>query len=182
MEELSPVWAEAPRHVPGRELPRYRFLGDLHPHPRTHPEGSLFGADDYPPGLSADRWAEDESYLFGVDLYHQGYLWEAHEAWEACYFATDDARQRELLQALIQLAAALIQAHRGRGRGVRRLARRVEGRLVRLTEGGDGERFLGLDVVALLDAVRRHFAPALDDVAIDEAHHTLGPAPRLTLA
>lgn len=177
MEELSPVWEDAPRHVPSREFPRYRFLGDLHPHPRTHPEGSLYGAPDYPPGLPADRWREDESYLFGVDLYHQGFLWEAHEAWEACYFATDDGEQRELLQALIQLAAALIQAHRGRGGGVRRLARRVDGRLARIT----APRLLGLDVPDLRAQLRAHFSAAIENGPVERAHEVHGLPPRLRL-
>jgi uncharacterized protein len=179
VQELAPLWPEAPRLVPGAPLPPYRFLGDLHPHPRRDPRGSLHGAPEPPPGLPPERWAEDRSYLLGIDLYHQGFLWEAHEQWEAVYFASADAAQRELLQALIQLAAALIQAHRGRGAGVRLLVAAVLRRLRPLAAAG--VRFCGLDVGALAADVERHFGPALDASVPDaEAHRTSGRAPRLT--
>lgn len=169
MRELEPVWPEAPRHVPDAPLPRYRFLGGLHPHPRTHPAGSLFGAPPHPPGLPPGRWREDRSWLLGVDLYHQGYLWEAHEAWEACWFAARDPAQRALVQALIQLAAALIQEHRGRARGVAVLVGAVREKLGRAIDAvAPGERLAGTDPRRLLADVDRHFAGG-------------GPAPRIEL-
>jgi len=76
MNELEPVWPGAPRLVPDAPYPRYRFLGGLHPHPRTDAAGSLFGTPPHPPGLAADRWRDDRSWLVGIDLYHAGYLWE----------------------------------------------------------------------------------------------------------
>src|SRR5437016_5431637 len=107
MSELVPLWPDAPRHVPDEALPSYRFSGRPQPHPRRDPGGSLYGRPAHTPGLPAERWREDRSYLFGIDLYHQGYLWEAHEAWEAVYFASNEPTHRTLIQALIQLAAAL---------------------------------------------------------------------------
>jgi hypothetical protein len=169
MRELEPVWPGAPRHVPDAPYPRYRFVGGLHPHPRTHPDGSLFGAPAHPPGLPAERWREDRSWLVGIDLYHAGYLWEAHEAWEACYFAANDAAHRTLVQALIQLAAALIQEHKGRVRGVALLVAEVRRKLARVVAAVPaGARLAGLDPRELASDVDRHFAAG-------------GPAPRLEL-
>jgi hypothetical protein len=156
--DLSPVWPEAPRHVPDAPLPRYRFVGGLHPHPRTDPAGSLFGAPAHPPGLPAERWREDRSWLVGVDLYHAGYLWEAHEAWEACYFAARDPAHRTLVQALIQLAAALIQEHKGRARGVELLVAEVRRKLGRVIAAvPEGGRLAGVDPRRLLGEVDAHF-------------------------
>jgi hypothetical protein len=167
MSELRPLWPDAPRHVADAPFPRYRFLGDLHPHPRRDPEGSLYGSPEPSPGLPAERWPEDRTYLFGIDLYHAGYLWEAHEQWEACYFASKDHAHRALLQALIQLAAALIQEHRGRTRGVEILVDAVRIKLQRAAVAlPPGGRLAGLDPRALLADVERHF--------VDGA-----PAPRL---
>jgi hypothetical protein len=184
VRELGPVWPEAPRLVPDEPLPPTRFLGDLHPHPRRDPAGSLHGAPEPAPGLPAERWREDRTYRFGIDLYHAGYLWEAHEQWEAVFFASASPPHRDLVQALIQLAAAMIQAHRGRGAGVRILAAAVVRRLesAAASAGPDG-RIAGLDPRALLADVRRHFAPALSDAADDAgAARTVGPAPRLATA
>jgi hypothetical protein len=167
MNDLEPVWPGAPRHVPDLPLPRYRFVGGLHPHPRTDPAGSLFGSPPHPPGLPAARWRDDRSWLAGIDLYHAGFLWEAHEAWEACYFAARDATHRTFVQALIQLAAALIQEHKGRARGVAVLVAEVRRKLA-LVNGAvpDGGRLAGLDPRSVLAGVDRHFAAG-------------GPAPRL---
>jgi hypothetical protein len=180
VEELRPLVADAPRLVPDVALPRVRFVPDLHPHPRRDPAGSLHGEDEPEPGLPAARWREDRSYLLGVDLYHQGYLWESHEAWEACYFAADDATHRDLLQSLIQLAAAELQLHRGVAAGVRTLAGRVALRLGRVVEAvGTDARLCGLAVAALHRAVLRRFRGAL--AAGGDPLETGGPPVRLHL-
>jgi len=164
-------------------FPAVRFLGDLHPHPRQDPRGSLRDDPEPAPGLPEGRWREDRTYLLGIDLYHAGYLWEAHEQWEAGYFAATSPSHRDLLQSLIQLAAALIQAHRGRGAGVRLLAGAVVRRLESVVLATpDGARRARLDPRALLADVRRHFAPALSAGEDDDAARTVGPAPRLEVS
>jgi DUF309 family protein family protein len=159
VRELEPVWPEAPRHVPDAPLPAYRFVGGLHPHPRTDPRGSLHGTPHPVPGLPASRWREDRSWLLGIDLYHLGYLWEAHEHWEAVFFASQDEVHRTLVQALIQLAAALIQEHKGRAAGVALLVGELERKLRRVVAAvPPGERLAGLDPRRILAQVEAHFA------------------------
>ena len=170
MRDLEPVWPDAPRLVPNAPFPRYRFIGGVHPHPRTSPAGSLYGQPPYPAGLPAASWRDDRSWLLGIDLYHAGYLWEAHEAWEACFFASSDPPHRALVQALIQLAAALIQEHKERPRGVEILVAAVRTKLGRvLAAVPEGGRLAGLDPRSLLADVDRHFDSS-------------GPAPRLQTA
>jgi len=159
MQDLEALHPQAPRLVPHAALPCSRFLGGRDPHPRNHPAGSLRGAPRPAPGLPAARWREDPSWLLGIDLYHQGYLWEAHEQWEACFFASVEPVHRELVQALIQLAAALIQEHRGRPRGVTILVAAVRAKLGRVIDATPpGARLAGLDPRRLLDGVDAHFA------------------------
>jgi len=159
MQEPSPVWPDAPRHVPAAALPSYRFVGRPQPHPRTDPAGSLHGLPPHPPGLPADRWRDDRSWLFGVDLYHAGYLWESHEAWEAVYFAAKDPVHRALVQALIQLAAALLQEHKGRARGVTILVAAARTKLARVIAATPpGGRLAGVDPRTLLADIDAHFA------------------------
>lgn len=185
--ELRPLHPGALRLVPDAPLPAYRFVPERAPHPRRDPRGSLFGAPGHPPGLPRDRWREDRSWLLGIDLYHQGFLWEAHEAWEACFFAArvrGDAAQRDLAQALIQLAAALLQAHLGRGAGVRTLAAAVVRRLRSVLDATPADaRLGGIDPRTLLADVERHLSAALDGtVPAADAHRTSGAPPRLDVA
>ncbi len=162
MHDLTILVPGAPRYAPGAALPRTRFVPGRHPHPRRDPAGSLHGRPPHAPGLPPSRWRDDASYLLGIDLYHLGYLWESHEALEACWFAAEEPVHRDLLQSLIQLAAAELQRHRGLGAGVRTLATRLSMRLGRVADalGGDAE-LCGLRVPELRDACRRRFAGAL---------------------
>ena len=184
MQELTPLHPDAPRLVPGTPLPRYRFLPDVHPHPRRDPQGHSHGAPMPAPGLPPERWRDDESFLLGIDLFHQGYLWEAHEAWEAGFFAAADPLHKVFLQALVQIGAGALQAHRRRGRGVRLLISAAAAKLRRVVSARPpGSRWCGLDPAALLADVERHFAAALDPaVQEDDAWATVGPPPRLDVA
>ena len=163
MDEPAPVWPQAPRYGPDEPFPATRFVPGRHPHPRRDPRGSLYGAPDPAPGLPPNRWREDVTYLRGIDLYHAGYLWEAHEYFEAGYFATDDDVHRDLLQVLTQLAAALLNAHRGHAEGFGFLTGRVVSRLEQVTAAvPEGERLAGLDPHRLLADVRSGARPHLE--------------------
>jgi hypothetical protein len=164
VNELKPLCPDAERLVPEADLPHSRFVPGLHPHPRRSASGSLHGRPDHTPGLPADDWQTDGSYLLGLDLYHQGYLWESHEAFEACFFAADERPHRELLQALIQLAAAELQLHRGIGNGVRILVPRVIEHLEAVTASlPPGQRLCGLLPTEIAGNIRKRFASALSE-------------------
>jgi len=106
MDELTPVWPDAPRKAPGLRLPAYRYVPGRHPRPAEA--------------------TYDDPFAAGVDLYHSGYLWEAHEAWEVEFHRADD---RGFLQGLIQLAAMLLKAHLGTEKGVRKRYRKSRANL-----------------------------------------------------
>jgi len=112
-------------------LPPYRFRPGVDPRPG---EGHL---------------SYDEPFEAGVDLYHQGYLWEAHEAWEEAYHR---GRDRDFLKGLIQLAAGLLKSHLGNERGLRKLFARSRGYL----EKARSRR--GVDVPAVLAQMDRFLA------------------------
>ena len=106
MDELRPLWPDAPRRAPDLEFTPYRFIPGHHPRPEER--------------------SYDDPFAAGVDLYHQGYLWEAHEAWEAVYKSGGDRRH---VQGLIQLAAMLLKAHIGNEAGVEKLYRKCRANL-----------------------------------------------------
>lgn len=96
--------------------------------------------------LPPERWREDDGYLWGADLYDAGFAWEAHEAWEAVWMGAAGA-QRELLQGLIQIAAAAVKLAQRRPEPAARLAARAAARLAGLP------RMMGVDAPALARAL-----------------------------
>ena len=142
------------RYLPGKAFPPYAFLPGRDPHPTRDPEGHSFGREEeagryLPPA----RWRENEPYLFGVDLYNHGFLWEAHEAWETQWHASKGDRTQALfLQALIQCAAAWLKIPMDQAQGVARLSALA---LEKLSEVGRSyERYMGLDVEDFARSVR----------------------------
>ena len=76
--------------------------------------------------LTKDGWAENEDFLFGVDLFNAGYYWEAHESWEAVWRGAEPGSPAaDFFKGLIKLAAAGVKAREGRPAGVTRHARRA---------------------------------------------------------
>lgn len=140
------------RLAPGRAFPPYAFLPGRDPHPTRDPRGHSYGRAEPEAGyLEAERWRENEDYLFGIDLYNHGYLWEAHEVWEALWHAAKhDPLQADLYQGLIQCAAASLKIPMGQPRGLSSLARLAVDKLERVARATGGE-FMGLDLFALAD-------------------------------
>lgn len=112
------------RLVPDYELPPYAFLPGYAPHPERDPEGHMRGyreaAEPSPTPLDPDLWKQNRTYLVGLDLFNNGYYWEAHEKWEALWLlATDGLGAASFLKGLIKLAAAGVKIRVGNERGIR---------------------------------------------------------------
>lgn len=102
-----PATADRYSDVP---LPETRYRPGRMPRP----------ADRGPAGL-ADR------FRYGVDLYNNGYWWEAHEAWEAVWLRLQpNSAMRHGVQGLIQAANCHLKIHLGQARAARSLARDLE--------------------------------------------------------
>jgi hypothetical protein len=153
------------RHAPDRPFPRYAYLPGRDPHPVRHPDGHSYGADEERGvWLDPERWRENELYLWGVDLYNHGYLWEAHEAWETQWHAAKhDLDQADVLQGLIQCAAACLKIPMEQPRGLEKLGAAGTARLERVARARGG-RYMGLDLAAFVQAFRAFAAHAPDDV------------------
>jgi uncharacterized protein len=139
-----------PRYAPAREFPRSAFVPGRTARPER--EKSVVRAS-----IDAERWREDDDYLFGVDLYNSGFLWEAHEAWERPWRASADELQRLYLQGLIQCAAACLRLAMEESRGAPRLARAAGEKLERVARRApDG--YMGLDVATFARDFAAFFA------------------------
>ena len=153
------------RYAPERAFPPYAYLPGRDPHPTQDERGHSFTREGEPAAryFPPERWRENSDYLWGVDLYNHGYLWEAHEAWEGLWHrAKHDAHQAELLQGLIQCSAAALKIPMGQPNGLARLAEFGTGRLERVAR--EHGTYMGLE---LMDFVRdfREFAASKPESA-----------------
>jgi predicted metal-dependent hydrolase len=158
----QPFVAQPPRYT-SRPLPPYRFVpGGRWPHPVKDPNGHTHGVTtSTEPVYPAARWAEQQGYLYGIDLFNHAFWWEAHEAWEDLWHRTTDATQRQYLHGLIQLGTALLKWHLRNARGVSKLLDRSRTRLVPIAR--NHRSYMGLDVADLLATVDQADLPSLPD-------------------
>ena len=69
----------------------------------------------------------DDAFRHGVDLFNNGYWWEAHEAWEAVWMGlAPNSAQRHGIQAMIQVANCFLKIAMGQGRAARLIRADIE--------------------------------------------------------
>jgi hypothetical protein len=141
------------RLCPDVPLPEAAFVPGHTPRPREGWLEARIGAVD---SIDLEDVPASRAFRYGVDLYHAGFLWEAHEAWEGLWQL---ARKREelepeatALRALIQLAAAALQTRMGRAQGAQRLRRRALESFETLARSR--QLALGIELDSLVRAVR----------------------------
>lgn len=182
LRDLEPLWPEAPRHCLTREFPKYRFVPGLNPHPRGHPAGHAYEIPEEKVAyLPPEKWRDNDLYLFGVDLYHQGYLWESHEVWETLWHLTKkDDVEGQFLQGLIQNSAAQLKVHLRHWGGAKHLSEEAHRRFhfVQLSGKLDQDGcFMGLSVSRLMKDIERYYGP----VWTGKSEEVSGQPPRIIL-
>ncbi len=121
------------RLLPDRSLPAYAYLPGRFPHPIRDPRGHSHGS-------AGTESADPDAFLWGMDLFDQGFYWEAHEAWEALWRAAQrGSAEHSLLQGLILLAAAGVKLREGKSTAARRHGFRAASFLRRAAEASAGE-------------------------------------------
>lgn len=174
-----------PRYCPGRAFPAYRHRPGITPHPERDPAGHSYQHEEQSVQRpDPEGWAENELYLFGVDLFNHRYWWEAHQAWEALWFAAGKATTSGMfLQALIQLAAALLKQEQQSFRGVRKLAKDARHKLEMVHASGKTGAgcFLGLHIPSFLEHLNSYFEPFLDGSISEEEWKCDEDFPRIVL-
>lgn len=144
------------------ELPPYRHVPGLTPHPVRHPAGHAYGVTAPVPSVSCqelpESWPTCQEYLLGVDLFNRSYLWEAHEAWELIWIGAGKASDPgSFAQALIQVSAALLRLHLGTPSGASSLLDKARSRLDQLqaVQEADSRRFMGVAIEDWWHSVER---------------------------
>lgn len=152
--EPAPPEPAPPRYTTA-PFPRYRYIPGRAPHPRRDPRGHSWGAPEpRAQAIDPEAWSVSSLYLRGIDLFNHAYWWESHEALEALWRGTaSGSPAAELLQALIQLAAAEIKHFSAMPGAATKLWGRARERLL-----GVPSPYLGLDVRALVVEVEARLA------------------------
>lgn len=84
-------------------------------------------------GIALGDLHRTQAFQAGLAYLEAGYFWECHEVLEAVWMQTpQDSAERDMVQALIQLANARLKAVMARPRAVLRLCNMVEAHLERL--------------------------------------------------
>ena len=107
------------RYLPDEPLPPYTFVPGRQPHPVSDPAGHSFGHQHAPAEpLDPVHWIRCRPYLFGLDLFNEGFYWESHVEFESLWLAAGrKGATADFLKGLIHLAAA----------GVKHLERKPDG-------------------------------------------------------
>ena len=85
-------------------------------------------------GMSVNALAQTQAFQAGLAYLEAGYFWECHEVLEAVWLQTPEGTsEREMVQALIQLANAQLKVRMHKPKAARRLCKMVEGHLDRLS-------------------------------------------------
>ena len=166
--------------VPPRPLPRLAPQLPLPAQPYLPASGRARPQLPISQALAADG-AESAGFsptlfAYGIDAFHAGCCWEAHECWEVLWRREPKTHaRRALLQGMILLAAARVKARQGRPHGAAALHQRALTALERaLAAPGPAEEGppddAGVDVAKLLrDARAAGAAAALAITAPDRS-------------
>ena len=136
-----------PRYT-SQELPPYSYVPGQFPQPMSDPAGHSFGhAPEAIAPLDEANWQSNAAWLWAIDLFNQGFYWEAHEAWEGLWHAAGRrGPTADFLKGLIKLAAAGVKAREGKPEGVKRHTARAG----QLLESSRDRVVFGIGVAGLL--------------------------------
>jgi len=146
------------RLLPATEIPRYTHIpGSGTPHPYRDPRGHSYNRKPQIPRPLCDiRWAENRSYLIGLDFFNLGFYWEAHDEWDRLYKATGtECLRGRFLKGLVKLAAAGMKVREESIHGVRRHAASAGEVFADVAAESDIDRYCGLDFTMLQFAADR---------------------------
>lgn len=163
MGDANSARQTTPPRYTDRTLPDYRHVPGRTPHPTKDPAGHSYGRPGGPvPDLNRVYWRTCEEYLYGLDLFNEGYWWECHEVMEGLWHAAGlGTSAGHALQAIIQCAAAHLKVVCGQPIGANRLVEHA-----RAHADWGGSRPLGLDLRALVAATGAHVAAGAPPVRL----------------
>lgn len=140
-----------------KPFPPYRFIQGENPHPTEDPQGHSYDqpAED-PRILKPDKWYENETYLFGVDLYNYAFWWESHESFESLWQkVSKNDPTSHFLQGLIKISAAFLKWNLNQQRGLETLYSGGIGHLQKVLN--HSTNYMGINLMNHISKLSIHF-------------------------
>jgi len=112
---------------------------------QRHPEGTFAEiCETARPGNDVEALVRSKAWCCGLEWLSKSFFWEAHEVFEPVWMSLPQkSPERQLVQALIQLANAGLKAKMGRPKATTRLLNMAEEHLSACRAGG-AEVLMGL--------------------------------------
>lgn len=108
------------------------------------------------PGMEPAELVRTKAWRAGLHYLQAGYYWECHEVLEPVWMQLEEGTpERDMVQALIQLANARLKLRMGRPRATLRLCAMVEAHLARCGRDGAVMGLFPAEVVDWIQQVRR---------------------------
>lgn len=109
-------------------LPPYAYLPGQSP--RHAPDAFAALHDSVAPGADAESLAQCAAWHAGWLYLQRGFFWEAHEVLEPVWMAcAEGTRERQMVQAVIQMANAALKLRMNKRRSALRLCMHVDAHL-----------------------------------------------------
>jgi hypothetical protein len=162
--EPAPIWPDAPRYAPTKQFPSYRYVEGVNPHPYKNAEGHSYGIENtVPMPLTFDNWQHHEDYFWGIDLYHQGFLWESCITWEGLLELCErDSYEANFLQGLILNSAAILKSYTGDMVATLGKSQAARWRMARIRQSGYAgaqDLFMGMNIPLLIEEFIQFYGP-----------------------
>ncbi len=145
------------RHCPQYPFPDYRYIpgkGLKDEHRRDLP---IFKSQK----LDSCHWTSNEAYLYGIDLFNHGFLFEAHEIWEELWFVCGtQSSEGQFLKSLIQLAAAQLKFNLNEPRPATRLMESAKKILEKISNEQSETLYMGLSLTNLIEGLKQGQLPS----------------------
>lgn len=140
-----------------KEFPPYAFVPGRNPHPRSNPQGHMYGKhEEIINQIVNDNGSDSEHYLYGVDLFNYGYYWEAHEVWEGLWNAHKrEGYTADFLKALIKMSAAGVKVKQGQPRGITEHSLAAQAIFKNIENMTGKEFFLGINLDWIITFIDR---------------------------
>ena len=137
------------------ELPSRKFIPGKGIHPDKDPTGPHIPKIEMDQEkLNPSNWQRSENFLYAIDLFNNGYWWEAHEVLEKLWVQTGKTTPIAIfLQGLIQISAALLKDSQSLSRGSAKLLEKGLPK-IQLQTG----LFLGIDGSEFASEIEAYFA------------------------
>ena len=104
--------------------------------------------------LDPNSALDNEDYIYGIDLFNNGFHWESHVWWEALWNkAGRKGAIADFLKGLIKIAAAGVKYRLGHQEATQgHINRAIE--LIKLVESEVGEDFCSLNLIQIIENLK----------------------------